>query len=84
MLNRKKIMNAVSENLSAIRQQHGLTREELAQILRISPADLQKLEAAELPPHLSLQIVFDIEREFHIHPSDFFTGEDAQPDFIQE
>ena len=43
MLNRKKIMNAVSENLSAIRQQHGLTREELAQILRISPADLQKL-----------------------------------------
>lgn len=61
-----------SQNIKKIRKEQGLSKKSMAKRLKIGIQSLNKIENGELPPRLSVQIFFEIYKEFHIHPKDQF------------
>lgn len=59
-------------NVKWLREKHGLSKKEMAKILGISVGTLNKIEKSELPPRLSVDIVFNIYQHFGIHPKNQF------------
>ena len=41
----------------------------MARLLHIGVASLNKIENGELPPNLSIEILFQIHKHFHIRPN---------------
>lgn len=56
------------KRLVLLRKQTGLSKKEMAQILEISVSTLNKIEKGELPPRLSVEILFHIQERFKIPP----------------
>ena len=56
----------LSKNIKEIRKANGLTQKEMAKRLGIGVSSLSKLENGILPPRLTVDVLFIIERNFHI------------------
>jgi len=56
-------------NVKLLRQQSHLTKRQMAQLLGISVDSLNKLECGQLPPRLSIRIVYNIYYFFGIYPA---------------
>ena len=46
----------------------------MAKLLKISMYSLRKIEAQEIPPRLSIELIFEISRIFHIPPYRLFAS----------
>ncbi len=55
-------------NILLLRKSHGLSKKEMSQILGISICSLNKIEQGELPPRLSVSVVFQLYKFFGISP----------------
>lgn len=64
--NLQKERENLAHNLVYLRTQFKIPKYRMAQLLRISLYSLRKLEAQELPPRLSVEILFDLQDCFHI------------------
>lgn len=60
-------------NLRRLRELHGLTVEELAKELRLSPRTVQNLEKGILHPHLSARVLYRIFYLYGVMPSALFS-----------
>lgn len=56
-------------NIKWLRRQHGLTRKQMAEILKIGIWSMDKLEKGEIPPQLSIDVFFAVQKYFGISPS---------------
>ncbi len=59
-------------NVVWLRKEYGLSKKKMAKILGISAGTLNKIEKGELPPRLSVEIVFNIYNYFGILPKNQF------------
>ena len=58
------------KNIMLLRKVHSLSKKEMARLLGISISALNRIEQGELPPRLSVSILFRIQTHFHISPFD--------------
>lgn len=61
-----------THNVAVLRKKAGLSRREMAETLGVSVYCITKLEHGEIPPTLTLEIVFQIYEVFHVHPKEQF------------
>lgn len=61
------------KNIAYIRKKHGLSKREMAKLLKIGVESLNKLESGELPKRLSVKVLFEIERHFGVLAAEQFT-----------
>ncbi len=61
------------DNLKQLRKKEKLAISEMAKRLNISTKSFATLESGILPPHISISILFTIEKEFGIAPMDMLT-----------
>lgn len=59
-------------NIKYLRKKHGYSQSEMAKILGIGVNSLRELEREELPPSLSVDVVYAIAKNFGILPKDIF------------
>lgn len=59
-------------NVKILREQHGLTKSEMARIMGVSPASLRRIEAGELPKHLSAGVALRLAGLFGLEPYQLF------------
>ena len=57
-----------ANNVAWLQKHHGLSNREMSKKLKISPSTLNKIKNGELPPRISIEIFFHIQKEFGIHP----------------
>lgn len=57
-------------NIIFLRKKYSISKKVMAEILGVCVETLNKIERGELPPRLSLKIVFNIEKYFSIKPKD--------------
>ncbi len=57
------------KNVSLLRKNNGLTKKEMAKIIGISTATLNKIEGGDFPPRLSANVLIRIYHKFGIFPS---------------
>lgn len=57
-------------NVSYLRKHYGLSKKKMAELLDIGVGSLNKIEMGELPPRLSVEILFNIYNNFGVHPKD--------------
>ena len=72
---RKNINNEIKNfinNIAYLRKKNGLSKKEMATILNISIYALNKIERGELPPKLSIEIIFNLQKHFKILPEKQF------------
>ena len=62
-----------SQRIKSIRMENNLTQKEMAQRLKICVSTLSKIERGILPPRLSCSVLFQIYKQFGVHPKDLFT-----------
>ena len=55
-------------NVTWLRESNGLSKKEMASILKIGMKTLERIENGELPKRLSVNIFFRIWKHFGIHP----------------
>ena len=60
-------------NIAWLRRRNGLSKREMARRLGIGVASLNAIERGELP-NVSVEIFFNIEKSFGIHPKDQLAG----------
>ncbi len=68
MKNKRDSWQMFSKRLVWLREQHGLSRREMAKRLHIGISTLERIEGGELPPRLNADIVFYIQKEFGLSP----------------
>ena len=59
-------------NVAWLRRKHGLSKKDMAKILGISTATRNKIEKGEMPPRMSVEIVFNIYEYFGVLPKNQF------------
>ena len=59
-------------NITWLRRHHRFSKKDMAKILGIGVNTLNKIEKGELPPHLSVDILFRENAAFGISPRDQF------------
>lgn len=57
------------ENITWLRKTHGISKTEMAKLLRISVKSLNRMEQGEMPPRTSAKVLFRAQDAFGIHPS---------------
>ncbi len=62
----REIGKIFGNNIRNLRESHGLSEKEMAKRVGISAAELSKLESGIIPPHIMLDLLFVIEREFGV------------------
>ena len=65
----------LSKNIKCLRKTNGMTKKEMAKLLGIGEGTLSKLENGVLPPRLTVEILFVLEREFDIQAHRFLREE---------
>ena len=71
--NHRTDLETLTHNLHWIRRQNGYSRKAMAGILKIGVGSLAKLERGEIPPRLSVDVLFAVYDHFGITPSALFT-----------
>ncbi len=59
-------------NIKWLRSHYGLTKYEMAKILRLSVKSIERIERGEMPSKLSLNVVFRIQSFFNITAKEQF------------
>ena len=59
-------------NIAWLRKNHGISKKNMAKILKISISTLNKIEEGILPPKLSANVVWRIYLKFGIRPDEQF------------
>ncbi len=59
-------------NVAWLRIKHGLSKRKMARILGIGLQTLNKIENGEIPPNLSVDVVFEIYSNFGVSPKNLF------------
>ena len=70
------------DNIARLRRHHKLTKKEMAAKLNISVWSLNKMEKGELPPRLTIDVLYRIYLVFGISMADFVSAQlefDKQP-----
>lgn len=57
-------------NFAYLRRKFGISKRKMAELLKIGVDSINKLECGELPPRLSTEVIFRIEKCFGIEPKD--------------
>lgn len=57
-------------NVAWLRKHYGISKKNMAKLLRIGVGTLTKIENGELPPRLSVKVIFNIHSCFGINPRD--------------
>lgn len=57
-------------NVTWLRKHYGISKKKMAALLGIGVGSINKIENGELPPKLSIDIIFNIQSCFGIHPKD--------------
>ena len=73
----KERYRQIGLKIAYYRKLRGLTQEELAEQVGVTPAFIGNLEAPNIPKALSLDTLFDIASVLDIPPYKFFYFEDA-------
>lgn len=60
-------------NVSEIRKHFGLSKNKMAKTLKIELKTLDKIENGKFPENLSVEVVFEIYKNFGIPPKDLFS-----------
>ena len=60
-------------NIRQLRRKENLSKREMARKLAIGEYSLTKIEKGILPPRLSCEIIFQIDKEFGIRPKELFS-----------
>ena len=60
-------------NVKRLRKQSGLSKQEMSKILGIGINSLSMIERGVLPKRLSVDIMFEIYKNFGVNPKDLFT-----------
>lgn len=68
----KEELNVFMQNITLLRKKHNISKVEMAKLLEIGIGSLNKLEKGEMPPRLSVSILFAINRHFGIPPYSMF------------
>ena len=63
-----------SQNLSNIRTYYGLSKARMARLLGIGIGTLNQLEQGKIPPRLTIDILFLLQKQFHISPTQMLSG----------
>lgn len=59
-----------THNIRWLRRRYGLSRRKMAQVLEIGRWSLDKLERGEIPPRMTVDILFAVQKNFGVSPSD--------------
>ena len=60
------------QNIKFLRQKHNLSKTQMSQFLGVSIKTLNRLEDGILPPRISCELIFRIQRQFGIQPRQLF------------
>lgn len=60
-------------NMVWLRKKYGFSKVKMAKLLGIGVGSLNKIEKGELPPRISVDVVFNIHKHFGILPKKQFT-----------
>lgn len=60
------------ENVKSLRISHNLTEKEMAKIAGISVATLMQIENLDMPDTVTVEIIYNLHKHFHIHPKNLF------------
>ena len=60
------------ENVRALRKRHGLSKEKMARLLHIGVGSLSKIESGQMPPRMTVEVVFNIQDHFRLSPESLF------------
>ena len=66
-------LNNLAHNICRIRRQYGYSKRKMAELLRLAPSDIERIERGDIPMDMSVEVLFLIERHFGIHPKDLFS-----------
>ncbi len=66
-INDKQLMN-ILKNISWLRMHFGISKKKMAELLKISVSSLNKIEDGILPPRLSMDMIFNVHKNFGIQP----------------
>ena len=59
-------------NIAWLRRYYGFTKKKMAELLKISIWCLNQIEKGKVPPRLTIEILFAVQRQFGISPSVLF------------
>ena len=71
-MNEKDDVQILCQNIKFLRQKHNLSKTQMSQILGVSIKTLNRLEDGFLPPRISCELIFRIQRQFGIQPRQLF------------
>lgn len=57
-----------AHNVAKLRQDHGISKKEMAGLLGIGIESLNKIESGEFPPRLKISVFFEIQKHFGVSP----------------
>ena len=63
----------IARNILYLRKKHNLTKAAMAQLLGICVRGLSRLESGELPPRMSINVLYRISYIFHVKSHDLFS-----------
>ena len=69
------MLKIFSHNIAVLRAHYGCSQKHMAQLLGISVGSLREIENGIIPPRLTVDVVFAVERHFHISPDTLFSEE---------
>ena len=62
-------MEAFAHNIRWLRKKYGLSKKKMAELLGIGLWSLNRLERGEIPPRMTIDILFAVQKHFGISPS---------------
>ena len=71
-MNKKEQYIILCKNIKYLRRKNKLTQKKMAEICHISVSSLRKIERNELPPQLSVDIIFYLVFYFKLVPKQLF------------
>jgi len=64
-----------SRNIILLRAHYGYSQKHMAQLLGIGVESLRKIEKGIIPPRLTVDVIFAVQKHFHISPDTLFSKE---------
>lgn len=64
-----------SKKVIHLRKKYGYSKKEMAHILGIGIASLNKVENGEIPPRMTVDVLFRIYDHFGVSPKEMFTAD---------
>ena len=68
-----KSLIILTENIKNIRLYYGISKKKMAQLLGIGVKSLRRIKMGDIPPRLSVEILFKIKKHFGIPLTEQFT-----------